>query len=154
MPPSTAAGTGGSGGLGAAHHPSAELLFRAEIDGIALGRFSACSGLSMEWETAYYAEGGNNAYLHGLRGRMRHTNVLLSRGVTSEDALLRWFCDVQAAAKRPTLTVAMLAPSGADLRRFAFAAAYPVRWSGPVLRTNSVGGADETLEIGHQGLVA
>lgn len=153
MPPNTVAGRGGSPAPGAAHQPAAELLFRAEVDGIVLGRFSGCTGLSMEWETAYYAEGGNNGYLHGLRGRVRHANVLLSRGVTSEDALLRWFYDVQASAKRPTMTVAVLAPSGADMRRFAFAAAYPVRWSGPDLRTDSTGGGQETLEIGHEGLV-
>ena len=153
MPPNTVAGNGASAAPGAPHDPTAELLFRAEVDGLVLGRFSRCSGLSMEWETIQYAEGGNNGYVHGLRGRMRHTNVVLSRGVTSEDALLRWFYDFQAASKRPTLTVALLAPSGKDVRRFAFAAAYPVRWSGPDLRSDSAGGGNETLEIGHEGLV-
>lgn len=153
MPPNTVASRSAPAALGAPHDATAELLFRAEVDGMVLGRFSRCTGLSMEWETVHYAEGGNNGYLHGLRGRVRHTNVLLSRGVTSEDALLRWFYDVKASAQRPTLTVALLAPSGKDLRRFAFAAAYPVRWSGPDLRSDSAGGGHETLEIGHEGLV-
>lgn len=153
MPPNTVAGNGASATPGAAPDATAELLFRAEVSGMVLGRFSRCSGLSMEWETVHYAEGGNNGYVHGLRGRMRHANVLLSRGVTSEDALLRWFYDVQGPGQRPTLTVALLAPSGQDVRRFAFAAAYPVRWSGPDLRSDSGGGGHETLEIGHEGLV-
>lgn len=138
---------------GAAPLAMAELLFRVEVTGMVIGRFATCSGLAVEWETLEYAEGGNNDFVHGLRGRMRYRNVVLSRGVTSEDALLKWFFDFQKVSARPTVTVSVLESAGKDVRRFALAAAYPVRWSGPELRTGSVGGGHESLEIGHQGLV-
>ncbi|HYF27015.1 MAG TPA: phage tail protein [Baekduia sp.] len=132
----------------------AQLTFRVDVQGLTIGRFSQCSGLGVEWEVLEYAEGGLNDFVHGLRGRARYRNVSLSRGLTSEDALLKWFFDVQRASKRPTLTVAVTDHLGKDVRRFGLAAAYPVRWTGPELRTDGPGGGLESLEIGHEGLVA
>lgn len=154
MAPNTVGSANGAPGVpGAGPDAMAELLFRVDVSGMVIGRFADCTGLSVEWETLAYAEGGNNAFVHGLRGRMRYRNLVLSRGVTSEDALLKWFFDHQKVSARPTMTVAVLDPSGKDVRRFALAAAYPVRWSGPQLRTGSTGGGSESLEVGHQGLV-
>lgn len=142
-----------TGTPGAGADPVAQVQFRVEVPGLVIGRFAECSGLSVEWEVLEYAEGGNNGFVHGLRGRMRYRNIVLSRGVTSEDALLKWFYDVKRPGERPTLTVAVLDPLGKDDRRFSFAAAYPVRWSGPDLHAGSSSGSQETLEIGHEGLV-
>jgi phage tail-like protein len=154
VPPNTVGSSNGAAGVpGAKPEPGAELLFRVDVTGMEIGRFATCTGLSLEWETFEYAEGGNNEFVHGLRGRMRYGNLTLSRGITSEDALLKWFFDFQKVSKRPTVTIAVLDHTGKDVRRFAFAAAYPVRWSGPELRSGSTGGGNETLEIGHQGLV-
>lgn len=139
--------------VGTAPAAATQIQFRVEVPGLVIGRFAECSGLGVEWEVLDYPEGGNNAFVHGLRGRARYRHLLLSRGVTSEDALIKWFFDVQKAAQRPTLTVAVLDPLGKDTRRFAFAAAYPVRWSGPDLRAGSTAGSSETLEVGHEGLV-
>lgn len=155
MAPNTVGTTNGAPGVpGAGPAAMAELLFRVEVSGMVVGRFASCSGLSVEWETLEYAEGGNNEFVHGLRGRMRYANVVLGRGITSEDALLKWFFDFQKSSARPTLTIAVLDNTGKDVRRFSLAAAHPVRWSGPELSAGSAGGGNETLEIGHQGLVA
>jgi hypothetical protein len=39
-----------------------------------------------------------------------------------------------------------------DVRKFTFADAYPVRWSGPALTGDSPDLWNETLEIAHSGL--
>lgn len=148
MPPETSASPNGRNA-----DALAELLFRVDVPGMELGRFAECSGLSVEWDVLEYAEGGNNEFVHRLRGRRRYPNVVLARGVTNEDALLKWFFDQRRSAQRPTLTVVVLSPAGKDVRRFPFAAAYPVRWSGPQLSAGSDGGGSEALEIAHEGLI-
>lgn len=126
--------------------------FRIEIPHITIGVFARCSGLQIEYETMEYAEGGENGYVHKLRGRMRYPNLLLSRGVTSETGLLDWMLAAQDAKERPTAMVALLNELGQVQRAWWFSGAFPVRWVGPTLgETGEV--ASETLEIAHAGLL-
>jgi phage tail-like protein len=137
---------------GASPNPLANLRFRVEIPGVQIGHFAECSGLAYEYEILEYAEGGNNELVHRLRGRARYPNLVLGRGVTSEDGLLKWFFKYQKGPQRPTVTVTLLNDDGSDCRRFAFASAFPIKWTGP--NVNAGGGdASESLEIGHLGLV-
>lgn len=126
--------------------------FRIEIPRLTIGVFARCSGLQIEYETMEYAEGGQNGYVHKLRGRMRYPNLLLSRGVTSETGLLDWLLAVQSAKERPTATVALLNELDQIQRSWRFSGAFPVRWIGPTLgESGEVAG--ETLEIAHAGLL-
>ena len=79
-----------TGGPGTPVDPLAELAFLIEIQGREIGRFAQCTGLGVEYDVLEYAEGGNNEYVHQLRGRVRYPNVVLGRGITDEDELLRW----------------------------------------------------------------
>jgi phage tail-like protein len=138
---------------GASPYVLGELGFVVEIPGVEIGRFTECSGLAVEYEVLEYAEGGNNMYTHRLRGRAKYPALTLRRGVTSEDGLLKWFFEYQKGAQRPTLTVTMVDPSGKSIRRFAFASAFPIKWTGPDGGFNNGSAATESLEIGHLGLV-
>jgi phage tail-like protein len=133
--------------------PLGELCFRVEIPGVEIGYFAECSGLGMEYDVLEYEEGGNNAFVHRLRGRARYPNLSLSRGVTHEDALLDWLFKYQTEAQRPTLTVTLLDSNRQPVRRFAFASAFPIRWTGPQATAGSNTIATESLEIGHTGLL-
>lgn len=115
-----------------------------------IGQFAQCSGLEMSFEMFEYAEGGNNEYVHKLPGRLHCPNLLLTRGLTNSDALLRWFAQTktQAQTKQISLTV----KNGPDQRVFSFADAFPVRWTGPSFDASTVGLGTETLEIAHSGL--
>jgi phage tail-like protein len=137
---------------GAGPDPLANLRFRVEIPGVQIGHFAECTGLAYEYDILEYEEGGNNEVVHRLRGRARYPNLVLSRGVTSEDALLRWFFKYQKGPQRPTVTVTLLDDDGSDCRRFAFASAFPIKWTGPDVRADG-DDATESLEIGHLGLV-
>ncbi|HWH11054.1 MAG TPA: phage tail protein [Solirubrobacteraceae bacterium] len=139
---------------GAVPDPLATLRFRVEIPGVEIGRFAQCSGLAYEYEVLEYLEGGNNSVIHRLRGRARYPNLVLGRGITSEDALLRWFFSFQAGPQRPTVTVTLIDDSGADRRSFNFASAFPIKWTGPEARAGTADALNETLEIGHMGLIS
>jgi phage tail-like protein len=123
-----------------------------KIVGLEIGRFARCSGLGVEYEVLEYAEGGNNDFVHKLRGRARYQTLTLTRGVTHEDALLTWFFKYEKAPQRPAVTVELWG-QGADMpiRSFSFAEAFPIKWTGPELAADGNQMATETLEIGHVG---
>lgn len=133
--------------------PVGELRFRIDIDGVAIGAFSECSGLTIEYEVLEYAEGGEDRFVHKLRGRMKYPNLVLKRGVTFEDGLQKWFFAQKDRDKRGTVTVTLIGDDGKDVRNWALAGAFPVKWQGPALSAKSTGIATETLEIAHQGLL-
>lgn len=138
---------------GSTPDPVGELRFKVEIPSLTIGMFTECSGLAVEFELMEYHEGGENGFSHKLRSRVRYPNLVLTRGVTHEDALLKWFFTVQEAAQRPAVTVSLLAPDTKNVRSWAFAGGFPVRWTGPNLNAGSNHAAVETLEIAHHGLV-
>jgi phage tail-like protein len=97
-----------------------------------------------------YAEGGNNDFVHRLRGRARYPTISLRRGVTSQDALLNWFFGGPQADQ---LTITLMDPAASPIRTFGFASPFPIKWSGPDMAAGSNGAAMESLEIGHNGMV-
>jgi phage tail-like protein len=119
-----------------------------------IGRFAECTGLAIEYDVMEYHEGGNNDFVHKFRGPAKYPNLVLKRGVTKEDALMKWFRKCQTKADRMAVTVSLLGPAGGSskVRTWSFAGAYPVKWTGPNLNAGSNNLATETLEIVHQGL--
>jgi phage tail-like protein len=133
--------------------PTGELRFSVTLPGLEIGRFSDCGGLSMEYEILEYQEGGQTGFVHKLRGQLKYPNLTLKRGMTHESALMEWFFQAQTADHRPTVTVSLLGPDAGEVRHWAFASAFPVKWQGPALNAGSTNIATETLEIAHAGLV-
>lgn len=134
--------------------PLGELSYQVEIQGgPSIGRFAECTGLAAEWETTDYVEGGNDAFVHRLRGGVRYPNVTLKRGLTVEDGLLRWFFAVRGADERPNVIIRLNDARGARVREFALSKALPIRWTGPSASSGSSTAATESLEIAHLGFV-
>ena len=115
-----------------------------------IGYFSACSGLELSFDVYEYAEGGNNDFVHRLPGCLHYPNLNLTRGLTNEDALLKWFWATHTQAERKEITL-KLSAGGVD-RTWTFADAFPVRWVGPTVDSHGGSIASESLEIAHSGL--
>lgn len=150
MAPNTVSAQAPSTAPGAIPDAIGELTFLVEISGVTVGQFSECTGLAVEYEVMEYAEGGNNDFVHRLRGRARYPTISLQRGVTSQDGLVKWFFDSPQADR---LTITLLDSKTGPVRTFAFASPFPIRWSGPDVSSGSNGTAIESLEIGHHGMV-
>lgn len=127
--------------------------FVLEIPGLAIGAFSELSGLTVERDVLDYPEGGVNDFVHRLPGRLKYPNLVLKRGVTDQDALQSWFFDSQAKAQLRNITIKLVDPTGKPKRTWAFAQAFPVKWTGPKLNAGSDSPATEELEVAHQGMV-
>lgn len=115
-----------------------------------IGRFSQCSGLELSFEVYEYREGGNNDFVHRLPGPLHYPNLVLTHGLTSEEALFKWFWATHTKAERKEVTLTL--STSQTTRSWTFAEAFPVRWSGPQLGAGSGDVATETLEIAHSGL--
>jgi phage tail-like protein len=140
---------------GSAHpDPVAELRFTVLLrqPDLPIGRFMECTGISVEVETKEYMEGGSNDFVHKLPTRVKYPNVVLKRGVTHEEALLKWFFESRYTPVRREMTITLHGPGGKDVRSWVFTNAYPVKWTGPNLNANSNSVASEQLEIVHNGL--
>jgi phage tail-like protein len=120
-----------------------------------VGIFRGLTGLEVSFEVLEYAEGGNNDFVHHLPGRVHYPNLTLSWGMTVDPLLQQWFFQTQVQAELQDIVVTLHSQRGDvtnSARRFVFADAFPVRWSGPAPATDSPDGWSETLEIAHSGL--
>ena len=139
---------------------SATFLF--EVDGVEIGRFMEAGGLEVSVETESVEEGGQNSFVHKLPGRMTWPNITLKRGVTNNDALLKWLNESsgeQFSANgnkvvRKTAAIVLVGPGGKRLRSWNFDGAFPVKWTGPSFAVSSTELAGEQLEITHHGFRA
>jgi phage tail-like protein len=133
--------------------PVGTLAFKVTIDGVTVGRFSECSGLTVEIEVTEHQEGGLNDFVHKLPNRIKYPNLVLKQGITEEAALLDWLFKIEQESDRPKVTVELMGPGSRRVRSWSFASALPVKWEGPTLNAGTNDVATESLEISHQGLI-
>jgi phage tail-like protein len=127
--------------------------YMLEIDDTVVAFFNTCSGLQAEYETYQYSEGGLNTFVHQLKGPMRYGNLTLTRGITKNNELLKWFNSPKERSQRGSITIKMLDNTLAVVKTWAFAAAWAVKYTGPSLDVAMQGMAIESIEIAHEGLI-
>jgi len=131
--------------------PPAGYRFGVEIQGLVVGWFTECSGLSLERTVVPYEEGGVNDRVHQLPGRVKRASLSLKRGL-ADSKLLDWFVEGQhdGTATRRDVSIVLFGADGTEAQRWDLAGAYPLKWqgSGPVAGSNQV--AVETIEIGSE----
>ncbi len=136
--------------------------FIFEVDGVEIGHFMEVSGLELTVGVEEIAEGGENSFVHKLPGRMTWPNLVLKRGITQNDALIKWLnksSGEQFAANgnkltRSTAAITLIGPSGVRLRAWNFDGAFPVKWTGPSFAVSADDMPVEELEIAHHGFRA
>jgi phage tail-like protein len=132
------------------------LRFRVRIDGgDDLGAWSKCDGLSVEYEVKEYQEGGVNAFVHKLPGRVKYQNLKLTR-VLSEDSakVASWLSKLQTTVTRHTAEIAALDSTGATITKWNLQGVYPLKWTGPSFDIGANSTATETLELVHNGFLS
>lgn len=147
-PPGTPPG-GGSASLALEHCYRVYLNDSSQY----LGTFLEITGLAAEYQMFEYAEGGNNLYVHHLKGRLHWPNLTLTSGVTNQSVLLDWVLGRGALQGPCNLRIIFTTALGdKPLRTFGFVHAVPVKWTGPKANVGGGAVATETLEIAHHGL--
>jgi phage tail-like protein len=136
---------------GGSPDPALGIGFLVEAGFDKIGLFQECSGLTVEYDVYTHEEGGESGFVHKLRGRAKHPNLVLKRGVTHEKNLSDWFFECKDQAKRRDVTVRLLGRDQKTIRAWNFAAAFPVKWTGPTFNAGQANAAIEQLELVHHG---
>jgi phage tail-like protein len=124
--------------------------FTVEIDGIQTDRFFECEGLEVETSVHEIENGGLNTTTPKFRGRTRSPNLILKKGINSNNELLKWFQDNQDGKfEKRTLSVILMDPSGVEIKRWNFLKAFPCRWKLQVLDVHDNNFPIEIIEIAY-----
>ena len=120
-------------------------------NGHPLGVFTECTLPTIEWELEEVKEGGRNDFVHQLPGRRKTARLTLKNGV-GKTTLSEWFWQmVEGTVARKTLTIELLNAkdkrSGDPVMRITIMGAYPIKWSGPQLKSDDNSIAIQTIEF-------
>ena len=116
--------------------------------------FRKVSGLSYETEVTDYQEGGQNRFCHRLVGATKWSNLILERGFSQSDALIRWR-EEWTGGRGKRIEVGYIVQLDTELRDVAlwtFHSGWPCKWELSAFDASKSELAIETLEIAHHGL--
>jgi|SRR5471032_1505068 len=144
-----------------AYYPPPAFQFKVSIAGSDAdddAAFTDVSGLEAEVEIEEIKEGGENAYIHRVPGRIKFGNLVLKRGILVRGSQFADWCQ---QVLQPTafsrmhchdLNISLLDAAGDPLLTWHCMRAWPVKWSaGPFSSTqNEV--AVETMEFAFRQL--
>ena len=139
--------------------PFATFKFHVEIGNIFEAAFTECSGLEMSNDVFEYHEGGENQFVHKFPGRTKVSNVILKRGFATSNELYKWYKDMEDCLRlgkrfsypQVTITLYSTVTQGTKAR-WILDKAFPVKWTGPTLKSDEAAIAIEILEIAHHGI--
>jgi phage tail-like protein len=134
--------------------PAVAYMFKVEIDGRHLGLWNSFEGLGMETTIETREEGGNNTFVHQLPGRLKYTNVKITRPVGTDSSLVaEWLAGMAAGVRRTTAMISALGPDNREIVSWSLDGVVPVRWTGPAFNVETARVATETLELAYHGFI-
>lgn len=112
-------------------------------------RFQTVSGLSVEYDTEEYKEGGENRFTHKLPVRTKYADLQLKRGMLTDSTVITWFLDAfRARVFEPSdLHVILMNERGEPLRTWNVVHAVPKKWTVSDLNANENSIVVETMEL-------
>jgi phage tail-like protein len=133
--------------------PLVSFRFAVTINGLTQAMFMECNGLGAERTPEPISQGGVNDYIYQLPGRISYPRVTLRRGI-ADTGLWTWFCTglYDCKIERREVKIILFNPDLSVFRQWNLAQAFPVKWTGPDLKTDSNQIAVEALELVHHGL--
>lgn len=135
--------------------PAVSVCFSVTIDDHPLGAFTSCDGLGCEVVIEQREEGGNQQFVHQLPGRLKYTNVKLTRPINGDtEKVAKWFAGMAGDVKRTGAEIVAMTQEGKKVAAWALLGVIPVRWTGPQFGVDSAKVATETLELAHHGFLS
>ena len=121
--------------------------FVVDVDDERQAAFTECTLPNIEWDVEELKEGGLNTYTHQLPSRRKATKVSLKNGI-GKNELLNWYIEaISKTVKRKKLTITLLNACQEAVVVWNIEKAYPIKWSGPQLKTDGNAVAIQTLEF-------
>lgn len=121
--------------------------FVVEIDGENQAAFTEITLPTIEWETEEIKEGGLNTFTHVLPGRRKSARLTLKNGV-GKSSILQWYMDsMSEQIKRKPITITLLDSEQNTVQVWELKDAYPVKWTGPQLKSDANTIAIQSIEF-------
>lgn len=132
--------------------PAVAVCFSVKLGVLDLGTFTACEGLGFEVTVEPVTEGGNHLFIHQLPGRIKYTNIKLTRAVTKDTAkVASWVASMASKPVRTTASITAMTSLSQPVATWSLIGVIPIKWTGPQLSVDSPKVATETLELAHHG---
>jgi phage tail-like protein len=134
--------------------PYRSFNFRLESDGIELGAFSECSGLTADGDAVDYREGTDKQLsVRKLVGLRKYTNITLKRGYTQHTSLWDWYAQIgDSSFRRRDVTIILMDEDRKDVMSWQARDAWVNKIEGPSFKASGNEVAIESVEIVHEGL--
>ena len=128
--------------------------FELVIDGVPLGAFSECSGLTAEGDAVDYREGTDRqSNVRKLVGLRKYSNISLKRGYTQDTSLWVWYGNIRdGVADRRNVTIILLNEQRTPVLRWHAERAWINKIEGPSFKASGNEVAIESVELVHEGL--
>jgi phage tail-like protein len=127
--------------------PYPNFNFHVEIGGEDIGQFSEIWMPEITFDVIEYREGGDFT-TRKITGRVKYGNIILKRGVTSNNQLYQWVNEVRNGnIDRRTVSIALLNHSREVIKRWVLHEAWPVRYKLPDLDAEGKQEAFEIIEL-------
>lgn len=154
MPEAAETAPESEGQAGTYTDPYAAYNFRLDIQGVDEARFTECSGIGVRVRALRYREGGRNASIHRLPGRVEYSDVTLRYGLTSSRALWDWFMKAaEGKVQRKNVSIVLLQRDGmTETIRWNLERAWPSEWTGAPLDAMGHEVAIESLTLVYESL--
>lgn len=127
---------------------TASFRFVVAIDGSPTAAFTECTLPTIEWDAEEVKEGGLNTYVHQLPGQRKQSTVTLKNGVGIVSDLMSWYImTMDERFRRRRVTITLLNRYHAPVMVWHIENAYPLKWTGPQLQSDTNTIAIQTLEL-------
>jgi len=121
--------------------------FVVDVEGERQAAFTECTLPTLEFDVEEIKEGGLNTHTHQLPGRRKGARISLKNGV-AKGKLLSWYLEgFDKAVTRKPLTITLLNAQFQPLMVWNIQESYPIKWSGPQLKSDDNAIAIQTLDL-------
>ena len=137
------------------YYPPVGFHFKVEFVGIGNDndiRFQAVSGLSIEYDTESFKEGGENRFEHKLPVRSKYADLSLKRGMLTDSKVIEWCLKafVNREFKPVQVNVLLLNEKHEAIKRWEVIDAWPKKWSVSDLNAQENSVVVETLDMAYK----
>ena len=132
--------------------------FSVDIQGAVTGYFTECSGLGSETETIEHKVVNDKGVevVMKVPGRLKWENIVLKRGITSDMQIWQWRQQVENGKvhdARKDGSIVMFDQELKEVARWNFQSAWPVKVTGPSVKSDGNEIGIEELTIAHEYIV-
>jgi len=131
------------------------MRFAVVVDGVDLGGWASCTGLSVNFNLTERKEGGVNDRTVWLPNRITYPKITLTRAMTATDSakVTKWLASMVDKDSGGTAKITLFDAHHQEVASWSLQNVLPSLWKGPTLSATSHEVAIETLELAHEGFL-